>query len=124
MRNHVRVFVTVAAFAILVGTGGAQSPPPAQVPSVSERPTGSSLGTIRVGAADRTIWFGWRVGVPASAFKQLTFSEALARADRLSVAGVAASSRDTVSPEVPKPLDERLQTGERTAVSYRLRELN
>jgi len=42
----------------------------------------------------------------------------------MSVAGVEASSRDTVSAEVPKKLDYRLHTGERNAVSYRLRELN
>ena len=44
--------------------------PPA-VPSISQRPTGSSLGTIRVGASDNNIWFGWRVGVPTAALKPL-----------------------------------------------------
>jgi type 1 glutamine amidotransferase len=102
----------------------ASVPSAAQVPSISQRPTGASLGTIRVGAADNNIWFGWRVAIPASAFKQLTLSDALAKADLMSVAAIEASSRDTVSGEVPKKLDYRLQTGERSAVNYRLRELN
>ncbi len=97
-------------------------PPP--VPSISQRPTGSSLGTIRVGASDNNIWFGWRVGVPIRALRSLTFSEALAQVDLMSVANVELSSAQMVSPEVPKPLDYRLQAGERGAVNRRLRELN
>jgi type 1 glutamine amidotransferase/sugar phosphate isomerase/epimerase len=104
------------------GRGGAAAGPP--VASLSQRPSGSSLGTIRVGAADNNIWFGWRVGIPTAAFKQLTFSEALAKADTLGVASVEASSAQKVSPEVPKMLDYRLQAGERAAVNHRLRELN
>jgi type 1 glutamine amidotransferase/sugar phosphate isomerase/epimerase len=94
------------------------------VVSLSKRPTGASLGTIRVGAADNNIWFGWRVGIPSAAFKQLSFSEALVHADTLGVATVEASSSQKTSPEVPKNLDYRLQTGERAAVNYRLREMN
>lgn len=106
-------------------TSTAPSAPPAPpVPSISERPTGSSLGTIRAGAADNNIWFGWRVATPSTAIRGLTFSQALARADINSVTGVVAMSTQTVSFEVPKPLDYRLQPGERGAVMYRLRELN
>jgi type 1 glutamine amidotransferase/sugar phosphate isomerase/epimerase len=118
---------TPAGIVILVlsaVTGSAQqSPPP--VPSISQRPNGTSLGTIRVGAADNNIWFGWRVAMPASAIKGLTLSEALVKADNpIAVTSVVASSTQIVSPEVPKPLDHRLQTGERNAVVHRLRELN
>src|SRR5438105_1874061 len=102
--------------------GGAQNAP--AVASLSKRPSGSSLGTIRVGAADNNIWFGWRVGIPTAAFKQLSWSEALVHADTLGVASVEASSMQKTSPEVPKPFDYRLQAGERTAVAYRMRELN
>jgi type 1 glutamine amidotransferase len=112
-----------------------QSPPttapPAQpqapaVPSISQRPNGTSLGTIRVGAADNNIWFGWRVGMPSTAIKGLTLSDALARADAhpVAVTTVLASSSQIVSHEIPKPLDYRLQPGERRAVVHRLRELN
>jgi len=104
------------------GRGGAPAAPP--VPSISQRPTGSSLGTIRVGAADSNIWFGWRVAMSATSIKPLTFSDALAKADILSVASVEASSTQIVSPEIPKKLDYRLQSGERNAIVYRLRELS
>jgi type 1 glutamine amidotransferase/sugar phosphate isomerase/epimerase len=123
MNNRMRAFVVSIAMGTVVASSAAQQQAP-QVPSISQRPTGSSLGTIRVGAADNTIWFGWRVAIPASAFRQLTLSEALAKADVMSVAAVEASSRDTVSQEVPKKLDYRLQAGERGALDHRLRELN
>jgi type 1 glutamine amidotransferase/sugar phosphate isomerase/epimerase len=79
---------------------------------------------IRAGASDNNIWFGWRVAMPSTAIKGLTFSDALARADLAALTSVEASSTQIVSPEIPKPLDYRLQTGERNAVLYRLRELN
>ncbi len=103
---------------------GAQAAQPPAVPSISQRPNGSSLGTIRVGAADNTFWFGWRVALSSAAIEGLTFSEMLAKADVLSVTGVEASSAQQTSAEVPKPLDYRLRKGERAAVMHRLRELN
>ena len=113
---------------MLIGTAGTlaqQGQKPVQVPSISQRPSGASLGTIRVGAADDKMWFGWRVAIPAAAIKGQTLSDTLARADfPLAVLGVEAPSTLTVSYEVPKPLDYRLQSGERDAVNYRLRELN
>jgi type 1 glutamine amidotransferase/sugar phosphate isomerase/epimerase len=55
----------------------------------------------------------------------MTLSDVLARADApLGLAAVEAPSTLTVSFEVPKPLDHRLQSGERDALNYRLRELN
>jgi type 1 glutamine amidotransferase/sugar phosphate isomerase/epimerase len=112
----------VALVCALMADVAGQTPPP--VPSISQRPTGSSLGTIRGGAADNDIWFGWRVGIPSTAIEKLTFSEALARADALAVTSVEAAGTQITAFEVPKPLDPRLQTGERNAVVYRLRELN
>ncbi len=123
---------TYAVFAVVaLGTlvAGAQQTPPAApapppVPSISKRPTGSSLGTIRAGAQDNNIWFGWRVAMPSNAIKGLTFSEAAARADAMAVPTVEVSSTQQVAFEIPKPFDYRLQPGERNAVNYRLRELN
>jgi sugar phosphate isomerase/epimerase/type 1 glutamine amidotransferase len=113
----------VAALAwVLVADVAGQAPP--QVPSISQRPTGASLGTIRIGAADDKIWFGWRVGVPSTAIAGLTFSAVLARTDVLSVTSVEAVGTQITAAEVPKPLDPRLQAGERNAVVYRLRQLN
>jgi type 1 glutamine amidotransferase/sugar phosphate isomerase/epimerase len=138
-----RILIQSVAVAIVFGSfsGSAQQPPGAQpqgggrgaapaqtpaVPSISQRPAGSSLGMIRVGASDNNMWFGWRVGMVSTALKGLTFSEALAKADGypISLPSVVASSTQIVSVEVPKPLDHRLQTGERNAIVYRLRETN
>ena len=105
------------------GGGGAQAQAAPQVPSVSKRPNGGGLATIRMGAPDNTMWFGWRVSLPTAALRGLTFSDALAKADVIPVASVEASSTQTTSFEVPKPLDHRLKTGERNAVVYRLREI-
>jgi hypothetical protein len=96
------------------GRGGGQTGP--AIANLSLRPTGSSLGTIRVGAADNKIWFGWHVAIPASDFHQLTFSEAITKADTLEVTGVEASSLQRISPEIPKNVDYHLQQGERAAV--------
>src|ERR1700730_16409799 len=78
------------------GPGGGQNAP--LVASISQRPPGSSLGTIRAGAADNNIWFGWRVGIPSAAFKQLTLSDALANADTLGVASGGASTSQMTHP--------------------------
>jgi type 1 glutamine amidotransferase len=94
------------------------------VPSISQRPQGGGLILIRAGAQDNNIWFGWRVAMSVSALKPLTMSEAVAAADMLGVPNIDVSSRDIVSPEVPKLFDHRLQDGERNAIIYRLRELN
>ena len=101
----------------------AQQNPPA-VPNLSQRASGSSLGTIRVGAADNNIWFGWKVAIPAPHFRSSTFSEVLPKADLLTVTGIEMTNTQRTSVEVPKPFDYRLQTGERNAVVRRLREYN
>ena len=125
MKKTLHIVVAMIAFGSVAGS--AQQPRvrplPEQIPSISMRPTGSSLGTIRVGAADRNIWFDWRVGVPGTAIKSLTLSEMLPKIDVLAVTSVEASSSQTVAPEIPKKLDYRLQPGERNAVVYRLKEL-
>jgi type 1 glutamine amidotransferase len=117
-----RVFASAFVFAVAAaGALIAQQAP--QVPSVSKRPNGGGLATIRMGAPDATMWFGWRVALPTAAFRGLTFSEALAKADVIPVASVEAVNTQITSYEVPKPLDHRLQTNERSAVVYRLREI-
>ncbi len=121
MRSRVCASVVFIALATAMVGIAQQAPPP--VPSISRRP-GSSLGMIRLGAADNNLWFSWRVGVATTALKGMTFSDALVKTDVLPVATVEASSTQTTSFEVPKPLDHRLQKGERAAVVYRLRELN
>src|SRR5690349_20593023 len=118
-----RVFAAIFALAVASATVGVAQQAP-QVPSVSKRPNGGGLATIRMGAPDNTMWFGWRVAAPMASLKGMTFSAALARADVWPVASVEASSSQITSFEVPKPLDQRLQANERAAVVYRLRELS
>jgi type 1 glutamine amidotransferase/sugar phosphate isomerase/epimerase len=125
MKKTLHIVVAMIAFGSVAGLAqqARVRPLPEQIPSISMRPTGSSLGTIRVGAADKNIWFDWRVGVPGAAIKSLTLSEMLPKVDVLSVANVEASNTQIVSPEIPKKLDYRLQPGERNAVVYRFKEL-
>jgi type 1 glutamine amidotransferase len=120
MRIRVSAAICVFTMAATMITFGQQAP----VPSVSKRPNGGGLATIRMGAPDNNMWFGWRVAAPVASLKGLTFSEALARADMWPVASVEASSTHITSFEVPKPLDQRLQANERAAVVYRLREIS
>ncbi|MET0216297.1 MAG: ThuA domain-containing protein [Vicinamibacterales bacterium] len=117
-----RVFAAVFVFAVAAAAVGIAQQAP-QVPTVSKRPNGGGLATIRMGAPDNNMWFGWRVALPTAAFRGLTFSDALAKADVIPVASVEAVSTQITSFEVPKPLDQRLQTNERTAVVYRMREI-
>ena len=106
------------------GKGGGQPKAPPAIANLSLRPTGSSLGTIRIGAADNKLWFNWHVAVPTADFHQLTFAEAITKADTLGVTGVEASSTQRISPEIPKSLDYHLQQGERAAVVRAMKEYN
>ncbi len=77
---------------------GGNQPPPVQV--ISRRPPAAVLGTIRGGAADGTIWFGWPVSMPSTAIAGATLSDVLAIADGLGVPGVEASSTQRTAFEV------------------------
>lgn len=104
--------------------GGRGAQQAQQVPTKSRRVAGSSLGFIRIGAADQNMWFGWNVGVAASVYKGLTYSEALEKLDLATVANTIGSPNVKVSYEVPKLLTPNLQPGELRAIVYRLREMN
>ena len=80
----------------------------------------SSWATFRTAAADL---LGWKVGVPASAFGQLTFSEAAAKTDALGLASIEGYSTQRVSAEISKNLDFNLSPDELAAVRTRLRAL-
>ena len=67
---------------------------------------------------------GWKIGIPAAAFRGLTFSEAAARVDALFAGYIEGSSEQNLSPEIPKKLDYNLAPGELTAVKSRLSLLN
>jgi type 1 glutamine amidotransferase len=67
---------------------------------------------------------GWKVGVPASAYVNLTFSEAAAKVDALGLANIAGASTQKLSKEIPKNLDQNLTSNEVTALRERLLALN
>jgi type 1 glutamine amidotransferase/sugar phosphate isomerase/epimerase len=98
-------------------TGGGGRGRPA-VPSVSVRP--SDMRMFRTAAAQV---LGWSVGIASSAFPQLTFSDAVAKADALGFGSVQGSSSQKVSAAIPKNLDENLSPEEIAAVKNRLAEL-
>lgn len=113
------VFVTIMAGALI-------GPALAQAPSGSPPPGTASVrledwGRVAT-AASRLL--DWKVGVPATAFPGLTFSEAAGKADALGVAFIEGFSTQNVSPEIPKKLDYHLAPGEVKAVQDRLRALN
>ncbi len=66
---------------------------------------------------------GWKVGAPASDFRNLTFLEAAVETDKLGLAYVEGSDTQQVSPRIAKKLDFHLSADERAAVKARLRAL-
>jgi len=118
------VFVMIAAAALTQNAPGGRGGNQPAVISQSVRPSGSSLGTIRLGAQDDKIWFGWKVGIPAAAFKNLTFAEAAVKADALGLGSIEGFDTQKISPEIPKNLTWHLLPGERAAINYKLREVN
>jgi hypothetical protein len=124
MQRAVSIKITaVVCLGAIAAAAQVRQQGPVVIPgSLSVRESGSSLGRIRLGAADPH-WFSWQIGVPARAFPKLTFVEAAARADALGVAVIEGYSGQRVSYEIPKNLDHNLQSGERTAILGRLREL-
>ena len=102
-------------------------PLPAPVPSISQRPTGiEPRHDPRRRRRQQHLVRLARRRCRRRRSRALTFSEALAKADAASSVderrGVEHADRS--APKIPKPLDYRLQPGERNAVIYRLRELN
>ena len=86
--------------------------------------TNGGLGTIRLGASDDGVWFGWSVGIPSAAFRRLTFSEAAAKADYLGLSSIDGFDTQLLSAEIPKKFTMNLARGERNAVKFRLTELS
>ena len=66
---------------------------------------------------------GWRLGVRADAFGQLSFKEAAAKVDAAGLAFVEGVSTQKLTPGIGKNLDYRLSTDEIRTVQYRLLEL-
>jgi len=114
------------AVLVTIMAGALMGPALAQAPSGSPPPGTASVrledwGRVAT-AASRIL--EWKVGVPATAFPGLTFSEAAGKADALGVAFIEGFSTQDLSPEIPKKLDYHLAPGEVKAVQDRLRALN
>jgi type 1 glutamine amidotransferase len=87
-------------------------------PSVSVRP--ADRGRLRTSA---TTILGWRLGVRTDAFGSVTFWEAAKKVDAAGLSAVEGVSTQTVSAQIPKPLDYHLTADEITKVKNRLDEL-
>src|SRR6267143_5212009 len=67
---------------------------------------------------------GWKVGIPANAFSQLTFLETAEKAKALGVMSIEGFSSQKVSAEIAKNLDANLSPDELTAIKGRLTALH
>jgi hypothetical protein len=89
-----RAIVLFAAVAVLGSAGAlAQTGDPSGLLSAVRPPDSSRIRTAITGL------IGWRVAIPATSFRQLTFSEAAAKADALGLAYVEGFSTQKVSPQ-------------------------
>src|SRR5713101_8172850 len=117
----------VACILIVTAALIAFSQTPGPGPGAGNRPAVSASVRLEDWALFRSAAspiLGWKVGVPARAFRQLTFSEAAAKADALGLAAIEGFSAQKFSAEIPKNLDYKLTSNEREAVRDRLRALN
>ncbi|MGH9720319.1 MAG: ThuA domain-containing protein [Bryobacteraceae bacterium] len=113
-------------FVVAAGTMTALAQAPAPPPQAS-RPLFSASVRLEDWALFRSAAasvLGWKIGAPAGAFRELTFSEAAAKVDALGLAYIQGDAAQKFSAEIPKNLDYRLAPGELEAVRDRLRALN
>jgi hypothetical protein len=81
---------------VLAGAAVADAQPPVRL---------EDWARLRTAAAPL---LGWKVGIDARNFQQLTLFEAAARVDALGVGHIAGSDAQALSPEIPKKVDYRL----------------
>ncbi len=144
MKKSLLALIAIFVFAIVAspraalsqvrnGLTGSNSAPTAAAPQRRERPeppagwkstrpVGAELTKIQLAAAKKDFWFDWVVGVPGNAFPDLTFEDAVAKADALVVASVEGYDTETVSFSTPKKLNSDLFPGEREAINNLLRD--
>ena len=113
-----RALCTTLIAGVLIGSAQTPGRGRGGVQSISTRPADSHSIT---GAAAGLM--GWRVGLPANAFGQMTFSEAAAKVDAAGIGFIEGSSGQKVSSEIAKNLDYNLSAEETAAVRRRLAEL-
>ncbi len=115
-RNLTVVAITALAIMSFQAASGAVAPAK-RTATKSVRPDSSQIRA----SVDHLL--GWRVGVSATVFRSLTFSEAAALTDALGLASIEGDSSQKVSPQIDKNLDFHLATAEIAAVKDRLAEL-
>src|SRR5437016_2958112 len=119
--------LAVWAFCGLV-PASAQTPPtapaavkPAEPPAVPPQAPPMRRAEIR---REITGALGWKVGIPANAFSQLTFLEAAEKAEALGVMSIEGFSSQRVSADIAKNLDANLSPDELTAIKAHLTALH
>src|SRR4051812_27479959 len=124
MRHFSSALTAAAAFTLII------SPSPARTArrsvmfgagvSLAARPQLPNGQLIRTSAAGL---FGWKIGIPANAFSQATFLEAVDQAHALGLLSIEEYSTQKVSTEIPRNLGPDLSLDEVSAVKTRLLEL-
>src|SRR6267143_66325 len=116
--------LAVWAFRGLV-PASAQTPPtapaaakPAEPPAAPPQAPPMRRAEIR---REITGALGWKVGIPANAFSQLTFLETAEKAEALGVMSIEGFSSQRVSADIAKNLDANLSPDELTAIKAHLR---
>ena len=111
---------------LLITTGvsllSAQAPPGrgrAGTPTESVRPPASHKIALAV-----TGLMGWHVGLPSTAFRDLSFLEAAVKTDAAGLGAIEAFNTQKVSPQIAKNLDYNLAPDEQAQVKDKLKALS
>jgi type 1 glutamine amidotransferase len=118
MKNTARLLILTTGVSILC----AQVPPArrrAAAPTDSVRPSNSHKIALATAGL-----LGWHVGLPSTAFSNLTFLEAAVKTDAAGLGVIEGSNTQKVSAEIAKNLDSNLTPDEQTAVKNKLKALN
>lgn len=67
---------------------------------------------------------GWKIGAAGNSLRQLSLFEAIEKADAVGVGDIEGSSTETVSEEIPKALNPKLQAGEIRGIKDKLNAVN
>ncbi len=126
-----KIFGVLATSILLAGSLAGQNPPAGQ----RNPATGPAPAPMR--GVESTRWdaeanlrmsasflFGWKVGLAASTFPDLSLFTTLEHTDALNVSSLDASSLQKVNIVIPKNVDYNLQAGEILAIQQKLLALN
>ena len=121
-----KIFGVLAASILLGASAAAQAPTPGQRIATGPAPTPirgvestrwDGEANLRMSAS---FLFGWKVGLAASTFPDLSLFTTLEHTDALNVSSLDASSLQKVNIVIPKNVDDNLQAGEIQAIQQKL----